>query len=158
MTKIISYRNWDFEVDFERTKHVYALVESGSPENCSCGDCKNFALNRENIYPQEFKNLLSDLGIDYKKESEIFSISLDKNTSQYGGWFHFKGKILKGKDANIPLGNNANNVEFFKISEEFEIAFMKDQALTFFDKSELNNLIQVEFMAKTNWGTWEFAT
>ena len=69
--KTIKYREWELIVDSELTKLTYDNVAVGSSESCNCNDCRNFANNREEIYPDEIKKLLNELGIDYKKESEI---------------------------------------------------------------------------------------
>lgn len=148
MTKTVKYREWTFEIDYERTIAVYDKIEQGSPENCICHDCKNFSANRENIYPQEFKQLLSELGIDYKKEAEIYHMGkLEDGLHHYGGWFHFKGKILKGKDCKIPLGNGGSTFDTVEINDKFGLAFIKAADLAYFDKTEFDDLVQIEFIA-----------
>jgi hypothetical protein len=152
MTKTVTYREWSFEVDYDRTIAVYDKVEHGSPEGCVCHDCKNFSANRENIYPQEFKNLLADLGIDYKKESEIYHMAkLDNGLHHYGGWYHFKGKMIKGKDCKIQLGKGGSTFDTIQITDKFWLAFTKGADLAYFDKSEFDNLIQIEFITDSEW-------
>ncbi|WP_439482758.1 hypothetical protein [Cyclobacterium plantarum] len=151
-TKTVKYRDWTFEVDYERTKEIYDMVEQGSPERCACNDCKNFATNRENIYPDEIKFLLSKFGIDYRKESDIYHMArLDNGFHHYGGWFHFKGKIKEGKDCKVDLGGGGSTFDTAKVADHFEIAFMKDSALSYFDEKEKNDLIQIEFIADSEW-------
>lgn len=152
MTKTVNYRNWIFEVDYERTKEVYGELPSGSPERCTCSDCKNYSVNRENIYPQEIKNLLSELGIDYKKEVEIYSICrLNNGQYQYGGWFHFKGRIKVGRDCKVDLGGGTSQFQLETITDGFDIGFTKDFALRYFEDEEKNDLIQIEFTAISDW-------
>ena len=151
-TKTVKYKEWTFEVEHGRTKEIYDKVEFGSPEGCGCNYCENFATNRENIYPDEIKNLLSEFGIDYKKESEIYHMArLETGLHHYGGWFHFKGKIIEGKDCKIDLGGGGSTFDTDKVVDNFEIAFMKGSDLTFFDKEEKDNLIQIEFIADSEW-------
>lgn len=151
-TKKLTYREWTFEVDFTRTSEVYKNVEKGSPEGCGCNDCKNFVAIREIIYPQEFKNLLLDLGIDYKKESEIYHMAkLDNGLHHYGGWFHFKGKMIEGRNCKIELGNGGSTFDTDELTETFGVAFFKGRDLTYFDASEFDDLIQVEFIADSEW-------
>jgi hypothetical protein len=152
MKKEIKYKDWKFEVDFNRTKEIYRKVEMGSPEGCVCNDCKNFSANRENIYPIEFKKILGELGIDYKKESETCHYcKLENGKHFYGGWFHFKGKIVEGKDCKISHPNGGSSFESIPINEDFKIAFMKGSDLSFFDKEESKDLIQIEFLANSDW-------
>ncbi len=151
-TKIITYRDWTFEVDFDRTIQVYKSMDSGSPELCSCNDCKNFVENREAIYPSEIKDLLSYLGIDYRKEMEISHFcKLENGLHHYGGWFHFKGAIIKGKDCKINLPNGGSTFDTVHVTKDFQIAFMKDNSLHIFDQNEKNELIQIEFLANSEW-------
>nr|WP_297787964.1 hypothetical protein [uncultured Allomuricauda sp.] len=104
MKKEVKYKDWVFEVEFSRTKEIYSLLETGSPESCGCNECLNFSQNRDKIYPKEIKELFCELGIDYKKESEIYhQVRLENGLHYYGGWFHFKGKIKNGKDCKIEL-------------------------------------------------------
>lgn len=58
-------------MDRELTKLTYEGFTLGGAESCGCDDCKNFVYNREDIYPEEIKKLFDQLGIDYKKETEI---------------------------------------------------------------------------------------
>jgi hypothetical protein len=152
MTKEVTYKDWKFEVCFNRTKEVYKKVEMGSPEVCKCNDCKNFSANREHIYPIEFKEILKEFGIDYKKESETCHYcKLADGKHLYGGWFHFKGMIVEGIDCKINHPNGGSTFESIPINENFRIAFMKDSSLSFFDKEESENLIQIEFLANSDW-------
>ena len=57
----MKFKDWIFEVDFDRTVEVYKSMVAGGPECCNCNNCKNFAEHRETIYPNLIKNLLSDL-------------------------------------------------------------------------------------------------
>lgn len=150
-TKTVKYRDWTFEVNYGRTKEVYDRVEIGSPEGCGCNDCKNFVANRENIYPDEVKDLLSEFGIDYKNESEIYHMArLDNGLHHYGGWFHFKGKITEGKDCKVDIGSGST-LNTAKVTYDFEISFMKGSDLSYFDKEEQDDLIQIEFIANSEW-------
>ncbi|MPQ49209.1 hypothetical protein GCQ56_19590 [Marinifilum sp. N1E240] len=150
--KTVKYKEWTFEFDYGRTKEIYDKIELGSPEECSCNDCKNFATNRESIYPDEIKDLFLKLGIDYKKESEIYHMArLDNGLHHYGGWFHFKGKIIKGKDCKVELPSGGWTWDSVGVEGSFSIAFMKGSALTYFNENEKEDLIQIEFIVDSAW-------
>lgn len=152
MKKEIIYKDWKFKVDFDRTKEVYDKVKKGSPEECECYDCKNFSANRENIYPTEIKNLLEEFGVDYRKESEICHYSkLENGKHFYGGWFHFKGKIIEGKDCKVVHKNGGSTFDTISINEDFRVGFMKGSDLSFFDKGEKEDLVQIEFLTNSDW-------
>jgi len=147
--KTIKYREWELIVDRELTKQTYDKVEVGGVESCTCSDCKNFANNRENIYPEEIKNLLTELGIDYRKECEVWHYCKDElGRHCYSGWFHFKG-CFKGKSCSIQAGETSFTFDLTPITDNFSIGFYYDSSLTFFEDKE--NLVQIEFDAKTPW-------
>ena len=87
--------------DREATIDLYrkTITVAGS-EACDCIPCKNFAAQKENVFPAEFLGLLEELGIDWTKEWEAFEYDWDEsNTSElvlYGGWFLFVGKLASG--------------------------------------------------------------
>lgn len=146
---IVKFKEWELIVDRELTKLTYDKVAVGGPESRGCNDCKNFTDNKEDIYPEEIKKLFDQLGINFKKESEICHYCRQSDgLYYYGGWFHFKGHF-KGKDCTVPTGNNAFTFDLTPINDKFSIGFRYDSALTFFDEKE--NLVQVEFDAKTPW-------
>jgi len=59
----------------------------GGSDICGCNYCKNFSDNKDNIYPDEIKLLFEDLGIDYKKECEV--------------WHYYNLILLYHSDRNI---------------------------------------------------------
>ncbi|BDS10539.1 hypothetical protein [Aureispira anguillae] len=153
METTVSYKKWQFKVDITRTKEIYSNPAlKGSSEVCKCNPCKNFVLNRNQIYPREFIKLLNDLGIDKNKESEIYHMcKLEDGFHLYGGWFHFKGEIIEGEDCKIEYKNGGGSFKSFEINENFRVSFFKDAALNYFDKGESDSLIQVEFIAYSKW-------
>ena len=145
----IKYRNWELSVDRETTQMAYYKVSNGSAENCNCNDCKNFANYRESVYPDEIKQLFSDLGIDYKKESEVSHFErLDSGLHFYSGWFHFKGQFI-GKDSTVAIQPDSFMKNLFELTDKFSLGFRVDNALTFFE--DIENLVQIEFEAKIPW-------
>jgi hypothetical protein len=151
--KIVKYRDWTFLVDFERTKDIYDSVPHGSPEVCNCDKCKNFAANRHNAYPDEIEELLNELGIDIKKEAEVYHMGLRTEDGQhhYGGWFHFKGQILKGVDFRFRQGANVETSDTINVNDSFIIWLTRQCTRHFFEDEEVNSLIQLEFATTSNW-------
>lgn len=64
------------ECDAEATRAAYAKVVGGI-DSCRCEYCVNYRLAREQIYPPEFRDLLEELGIDYRKEVELDHLTED---------------------------------------------------------------------------------
>jgi hypothetical protein len=77
-----------------QTIDAYAGVARGGVEKCGCAHCRNFALARARAYPAEFLRLLDELGIDPRKEAEVYhNGKLGPGLHAYGGWFHFYGGL-----------------------------------------------------------------
>lgn len=116
----VKYRDWEFEVDKELTKETYAKTTASGTKTCTCNNCKNFDAYRDNIYPEELKNLFLDLGIDINKEAETTHYGKNDNGNHlFGVWFHFKGKIVKGLNS------------FAEINSDISISFSKNNTCAF---------------------------
>jgi hypothetical protein len=149
MTTTIKYKDWDLTFDKEATRIAYDNLEKGSAESCDCNDCKNFADNKDKIYPEEIRRLFDQLGIDFRKETEISHYCRQKDgLHHYGGWFHFKGQF-EGKDCTIHLPSGGHTLELTPVAENFSIGLRVDNSLTIFQDKE--GLVQIEFEAKIPW-------
>lgn len=146
----VKYRDWEFEVDRDLTRQTYEKISISGAESCICNDCKNYVAYRDNVFSDEIRTLFDDLGVDYKKEVEITSFeTLPNGLHHIGGWFHFKGRVLNGKDYRIPLPSGGHTIDLTAVTDNFSIGFAEGGDLTFF--SDKNGLIQVEFMAFIPW-------
>jgi hypothetical protein len=79
-------------IDVEATRRMYALIDHGETEDCSCGYCAYFAEHRDEAYAQQFRALIERLGIDAAKENETWSLD-DPEWRQYHGNFDFVGTV-----------------------------------------------------------------
>jgi len=95
-------------------------------------------------------DLFDDLGIDYRKEVEITHYeTLGDGLHHIGGWFHFKGKVLTGKDYRVPLEFGGYTFDLTPITDNFSIGFAEGSDLTFFE--DKTGLVQVEFDTIIPW-------
>ena len=142
----VKYREWEFEIDRNLTQQTYENVLVSGADSCVCNDCKNYTAYRDKVFPDEIRRLFDDLGIDYKKEVEIISFeTLPNGLHHIGGWFHFKGRILTGKDCRV----DGYTLDFTAVTDNFSIAFHNGTDLTYFiDKKDL---VQVEFTTFIPW-------
>ena len=125
-------------VDYDQTYKTHQSQLQGSPEECGCDDCQNFVKRREEIYPSEIKELFYNLGVDYKKESEImWNGDIAPNLHSYSGFFHFKGRF-KGKNCVIPTSNTSAWFDLTRLTDRFSIGFHYDNSETFFKKEFLD--------------------
>jgi hypothetical protein len=150
-TNILKYRDWVLEVDLSKTKELYKQVAVGGIESCGCGQCNYFLDIRDNIYPQEIKNLFKDLGIDIHKEIELCDYGSEEYGHVYSWWFHFVGKINEGKDCDVPMGPQTNTLDLLSVNDFFKIGFTRNISLPFF--KDIKDLIQVELWAELPWDT-----
>jgi hypothetical protein len=83
------------EYDRESTVAAYGEIQSGGAERCGCAGCRNFIAQRESAYPKQFVSLLEQLGIDPRKEGEVYESGGDAGSMHmYGGWFYFAGRLV----------------------------------------------------------------
>src|SRR5690554_4326408 len=95
----VKYRDWEFEVDRVLTRQTDEKISVSGAKSCICNDCKNYVAYRDNVFSDEIRTLFDDLAVDYKKEVEITSFeTLPNGLHHIGSWFHFKGRVLNGKD------------------------------------------------------------
>jgi hypothetical protein len=91
-------------VRFDRDVTVKLYLETVTvpdADGCGCASCKNFAAQRGTAYPQDFLELLRELGIDPGKEWAVFDYDFEldeKSRHDYGGWFVFCGEIVEGAE------------------------------------------------------------
>lgn len=88
------------EYDPEATRDAYSRVNGGI-SSCKCECCANYRLAREQMYPPAFRDLLEQLGIDYRKEVELDHLADDETGDgpNYGhsvsGHYAFVGRVLE---------------------------------------------------------------
>ena len=143
-------RRWRLQSDPDSTRNAFANRELGSPETCGCTDCLNFAAARKHAYPSEILSIFDQLGIDSRKESEIWHYCRETTgLHHYGGFFHFVGAVDSGKDAK-EIVNGHVTFDFESIGNDFEFGFTLNVALV--PKSFGNgHVVQLEFQAKIPW-------
>jgi hypothetical protein len=94
--------------DREATIAAYSQIAQGGSDKCTCQGCRNFALQRERVYPAEFLEIINTLGIDPAKKGEAVHYGPKGPLQFYGGWFYFVGELLGER-----LVDAGNNFQFF---------------------------------------------
>ncbi|MHA7100678.1 hypothetical protein [Roseivirga pacifica] len=145
----VDYRGWRLYSDKEKTEQAYKEFEHSGAESCACDYCKNFIAQRETLFPEEIKELLREVGVDYKKEIDVSELArLENGLHYYIGWFQFKGDF-KGKDCTVSLSNSGYTFDLTQITDKFSIGFRHDNSLTPFREKE--GLVQIEFECHLPW-------
>ena len=137
---------WEVEFDRDATRAAYAKIENFCVEQCHCVYCKNFEAIRDEVYTEEFKSILKDIGIDARKEAEVYYIrAVNKNRHLYGGWFHFVGRYNYTGTDRI---NGHNNL--IKINDTIEMS-LSDHALLVDSAFKSEAVVQLEFKVEVPW-------
>jgi hypothetical protein len=145
MMRNFQYKYWLIEFDREATVEVYRKIETGDAERCGCCYCRNFIAARDTVYPPNFITFLQDIGIDYRKEGEVFQCyKIRPGLHYYGGWFHFVGKVT---DLPTTGENDIKN----GTQADFECSVMK-RAATPVNK-EFNEYLDNGLVAEINFQT-----
>ncbi len=146
---IVEVAHVKVDCDPNTTRAAYAKRATGSPEECGCLHCRNFAAARHVIYPEQALELFAKMSIDPNREAEIYhNARLPSGLHFYGGWFHFVGKPASASD--YKSNSDFNSAEFVSISEHFQIAVTSNVQLVppAFDGLPL---LQLEFLVETPW-------
>lgn len=92
--------------DKKRTRTAYAAMKSGSAERCRCPYCLNFLAQRSTVYPEKFRLLLDQLGIDPEKEGDVFENRQEDQLVGYGGWFYLAGEVIEAGERMTDAGSD----------------------------------------------------
>lgn len=88
------FGQWKYTADRDATILAYGRTERGGADTCNCADCRNFSVARADSFPAEFLALLVELGIDPRKDAEVYhNARLAPGRHCYGGWYHFVGTL-----------------------------------------------------------------
>jgi len=88
--------------DRQATAAAYAGLKYGSAEECGCVFCRNFAVQRDGVYPASFRGLLGQIGIDAGKEFEVFEYGpAGEGRHRCGGRFYFVREMVAWGERNV---------------------------------------------------------
>jgi hypothetical protein len=148
---IVKYGDWEFDVDFAATQIVYSTISEGGAQTCTCTYCKNYIAQIDSIFPKDIIKLLSDLGIDYSKDYEVWQYAkLDNGLHQYGGCFHFIGSF-RGESCQVKIDDNTYKLVLNEVAPNFSIGFSHPLYITqsFFNDSQA--VVEVNFGFLAPW-------
>ena len=116
--------------DRERTAALYRAIPIGGADECGCLFCRNFAAQRDTVYPPAFKALAERLGIDPMKEGEVFECGpVGEGLHLYGGWFYLIGKLVIPGERNTSYPPQVEFEFFFTRSGPKNLHFREDPVL-----------------------------
>ena len=110
----------------------------------------NFIAQREQSYPREVLDLLARLGIDYRREAEVYHLArLPSGMHQYGGWFHSAGSF-EGPDPWEADASGRRRLRMTPVDGRFSLTFRRDAQLAP-DPLKDQPLVQLEFLVHVPW-------
>src|ERR1700683_98638 len=96
---VTTFGEWEFSCDRNATVAAYARAKAGGSDRCTCIWCRNFRLVRDRVYPAVFLAFLDSVGVDPKKDGEIYhNAEMKPGAHFYAGWFHFVGSLVRTGD------------------------------------------------------------
>jgi hypothetical protein len=103
-----TFGQWQYTMDRDATVAAYRLADAGGVDRCECASCRNFRLARARVFPPEFIALLDQLGIDPRKDGEVYrNARVASGLHDYMGWFHFIGTLdTTGDFALVEFGED----------------------------------------------------
>lgn len=111
------------EIDINQTKQFYENHHLIT-EDCDCDYCTNYIVACDTFSP-EVKHLFDLLGIDPRKEGEVFEYMVNQDgTHLYGAFYHIVGKIIDIPQIQIPT-TSGDGVST-PISDGIEIGFREE--------------------------------
>jgi hypothetical protein len=103
MTQEFKFGTVVVECDVVATQKAYEPHESYAV-GCACTPCKNYLSARERFYPSDFLAILQALGVDYRRDIEIYHMArLESGKHLYGGWFYFVGTVKQDPTTPSPM-------------------------------------------------------
>lgn len=139
---------WVVEHDTEATRACYAGIPQGT--GCACFGCRNFDAAIGKTFPSEFVALADALGINPSKpvqldlwQREVPGLWLN------GGWFHFVGSLLEGKDA-LQWSGNLGNLQLEQFVPGLEIG-LSAQADLVAEQFNGHQIVQMYFRTHVPW-------
>jgi hypothetical protein len=103
------------DVDVESTRAGYLEVTQSGAQTCTCLNCANFLAAREEYFPAALRELLAELGIDWRKEAEVFDLRGGPVDGRllYSGWFHTFGTVVEGPAEQTAAWNLARGPQVY---------------------------------------------
>jgi len=125
--------------DRERTAQAYSSMKGGDAERCGCSSCRNFAAQRSTVYPENFRRLLDQLGVNVEKEGEVYECGPEGSLRIYGGWFYLVGELIEPGERLTDAGSG------------FQYYFVDAKHLPKPKTNFGQSFIAVEFSTKLPW-------
>lgn len=121
LTETIAFKHWVFEVPSKLTRKIYSNTLCGYSE-FHVQEFRSFFKYYDEIFSPEIKDLLTRLGIDYKKDTFLKLIRENGNQS-FIITYQFLGSMRINSPERIQEPFILDELEYEAISDKASIAF-----------------------------------
>jgi hypothetical protein len=91
----VSLSDYVLDVDVEKTRSTYCMINKGGAESCGCSYCRNYLSALPNALPKEILQFFAETGIDPRKDAEVYEHGeISPGVRSYGGEYCFWGSIV----------------------------------------------------------------
>lgn len=119
-TETIAFKHWVFEVPSKLTRKIYANTLCGYSEY-HVQEFRSFFKYYDDIFTPEIKDLLSQLGIDYKKDTFLKSVRDENGGQSFVITYQFLGSMNSSERMQEPF--ISDRLEYEPVSDKTSIAF-----------------------------------
>jgi hypothetical protein len=113
---------WTLDVDLDATRDLYGRIPDGA-EECNCNHCQDWATDRSATVPHEVRDVLASLGIDWRREAEVYELDPRRSSHLCAGWFHAVGRVVTGPRHTFGDSGSraAQHLTTFAIADGYEV-------------------------------------
>ncbi len=121
-TETIAFKHWVFEVPSKLTRKIYSNTLCGYSE-FHVQEFRSFFKYYDEVFTPEIKDLLSSLGIDYKKDTFLKLVTDKKGNQSYVITYQFLGGMEVNSLERIEEPFILDELEYEPVSDNTSIAF-----------------------------------
>jgi hypothetical protein len=121
-TETVAFKHWVFEVPNKLTRKIYSNTLCGYSEY-HVQEFRSYFKYHDEIFTPEIKDLLSNLGIDYKKDTFLKLIEDKKGNQSFVITYQFLGSMEVNSPERMQEPFILDELEYEPITRKMSIAF-----------------------------------
>lgn len=121
-TKTIQFKQWTFEIPVKLNRKIYSNTLCGYSE-FHIKKFRSFFRFSDEIFTSELKDLLSQFGIDYKKDTQVKKVPDADGFETFLITYQFLGVIQSDSRISPEEKSLAANLEYEPLTKKIGIAF-----------------------------------
>ncbi len=143
---------WRVTYDPDATRKLYTLASAGNADSCDCDFCLNFLAQRDSAYPPTVREVLLQIGVDYRKETELsYVTTLAPDCHLYLGHFIFVGSVECLAESNEPFEEVPGLLAQVEVTERFSWGFKDSKSGSQYKTPNGKPRSELVFQTKLAW-------